>query len=340
MRKEIYLSKWIIFIGAVIGAPFFLENILSYSLEPVLQAGFFIILSVSLALLVGLAGQISLGHAAFFGIGAYAAAIMAVKVGFPPLLSIPAGTLMGAGVGFLVGYPVLKLRSYYLSLATLGVGIATYEFFKAADPLTGGEIGLYDLPDIKLGPLKLSSPLAHYYTVWLFALLVVFLCDLLSKSPFGKRLKAIHSDEEAAECVGIDVFKTKLKIFVFSVALAAFSGTLFTHCSYGSIEPGIFNVTVSIKIITMVVIGGMYSVYGAAMGAIIISLLPEIIRIMGEFVSIDLTQVTHIQDVAFGAILVVFMIFAPGGILKRKIELKNAQNKRNLLSFWRIGSSG
>jgi len=337
--KKTFLFKWIFFTAVVIAAPFILEHLLSYSLEPILQAGFFVMLSVSLALLVGLAGQISLGHAAFFGIGSYTAAIAAVKLNLSPIFTIPLGTFVGAGTGFLIGYPVLKLRSFYLSLATLGVGIAVQEFFKAADPLTGGEIGLYDLPDIKLGKFELSSPLAHYYTVWLFALLTVFFCSLLSRSPFGQRLRAIHSDEGAAECVGIDVFKTKLRIFIFSVTIAAFSGTLFTHCSYGSIEPGEFSVTLSIKIITMVVIGGMYSIYGAVMGAVIVALLPEIIRIIGGFASLDLTQVTHIQDVVFGAILIIFIIFAPGGILGKEGEAKNASSKRGLLPFWGIGSS-
>lgn len=331
--------KWMIFIAVVVVAPFVFEYLLSYSLEPILQAGFFVMLSVSLALLVGLAGQISLGHAAFFGIGSYTAAIIAVKFNLSPFFTIPMGTLMGAVAGFLIGYPVLKLKSYYLALATLAVGIAVHEFFKAAGPLTGGEIGLYDLPNIRLGKFELASPLAHYYIVWLFALLTVFFCEFLSRSPFGERLRAIHSDEEAAECVGIDVFKAKLHIFIFSSTIAAFAGTLFTHCSYGSIEPGEFSVILSIKIITMVVIGGMYSIYGAVIGAVIISLLPEIIRTMGRFASLDLTQVTHIQDVVFGVILVIFMIFAPGGILERKGEVKNAPGKRNFPSFWRVSSS-
>ena len=337
MRKT-FLLKWTVFIGVVLTAPFIFEYLLSYSLEPILQAGFFVMLSVSLALLVGLAGQISLGHAAFFGIGAYAAAILAVKFNLSPFLTIPVGTLIGAAAGFLIGYPVLKLKSYYLSLATLGVGMAIQEFFKAADPLTGGEIGLYNLPNIKLGGFEFSSSFSHYYIVWSFALLTVFFCEFLSRSPFGGRLRAIHSDEEAAECVGVDVFKTKLKIFIFSSAIAAFAGTLFTHCSYGSIEPGEFSVTLSIKIITMVVIGGMYSIYGAVIGAVVISLLPELIRLIGSFASIDLTQVTHIEDVIFGIVLVIFIIFTPGGILKVRGESNNAADKRSFSSFWRINS--
>jgi len=336
--RKTFLLKWAVFIGVVLTAPFIFEYLLSYSLEPILQAGFFVMLSVSLALLVGLAGQISLGHAAFFGIGAYAAAILAVKFNLSPFLTIPVGTLIGAVAGFLIGYPVLKLKSYYLSLATLGVGMAIQEFFKAADPLTGGEIGLYNLPNIKLGGFEFSSSFSHYYIVWSFALLTVFFCEFLSRSPFGSRLRAIHSDEEAAECVGIDVFKTKLKIFIFSSVIAAFAGTLFTHCSYGSIEPGEFSVTLSIKIITMVVIGGMYSIYGAVIGAVVISLLPELIRLIGSFASIDLTQVTHIEDVIFGIVLVIFIIFTPGGILKIRGESNNAADKRSFSSLRRVNS--
>ena len=311
--------------ATVLVCPIVLQYGLSYSLEPALQAGFFVILSVSLALVVGLTGQISLGHAAFFGIGAYSAAILATRVNLPALLTIPAGSLVGLVAGFLIGYPVLKLRSYYLALATLGVGIAVQEFFKAAGPLTGGEIGIYNLPNIRLGEFELSSSFAHYYVVWTFALIIVFFCDRLSKSFLGKRLRAIHSDEGAAESVGIDVARTKLGVFTFSAAIAAFAGTLFTHCSYGTIDPGEFGVVLSIKIITMVVIGGMHSVYGAAMGAVIIALLPEMIRRLADLAYMDLTQITHLQDIVFGAVLVIFVIFAPQGIIgKMRLSKTNA----------------
>jgi len=336
--KKSFILRWIFFIGSVIVLPFIFEHILSISVESLLQTGFFIMLSVSLVLLVGFAGQISLGHAAFFGVGAYTAAIVATKLGLSPLLSIPVGTMVGALIGLFVGYPVLKLKSFYLSLATLVIGIAVYEFFKAADPLTGGEIGIYDLPNIRLGNLEIASPLARYYTVWTCALFIIFLCDRLSHSPFGQRLRAIHSDEEAAECVGIDVFKTKLKIFIFSVTIAAFAGALFAHCSYGSIEPGEFSVTLSIKVITMVVVGGMYSVYGAVTGAVIIGLLPEIIRNLGSFAAMDLTQITHIQDVLFGVILVIFIIFSPEGILSQRKERTDVTGKKCLLSIRGIES--
>jgi len=285
-----------------------------------LQAGFFVILSVSLALLMGLAGQVSLGHAAFFGIGAYASSILSTRYGLPVLLAIPLATTVGMGMGFLIGYPVLKLKTHYLSLATLGIGIAMQEFFKAAQPITGGEIGLYNLPNIKISGFELSSPLAHYYVIWAFALIIIFFCDRLSKSFFGRRLIAIHPDEQAAECVGINVFWAKVYVFTFSSALAAFAGSLFAHCSYGAIEPGEFGVGLSIKIVTMVVIGGMYSVYGATMGAIIISLLPEVIRRLGGFASIDLTYLTHIQDIAFAVILIIFIIFTPQGIIRKRVN--------------------
>jgi len=336
--KRSFLFEWMVFIAAIMAVPFIFKYVISYPLEPALRAGFFVMLAVSLTLVVGLAGQISLGHGAFFGIGAYTAAILATKLGLPAFLTIPLGTIAGVITGFLIGYPVLKLKSYYLALATLVVAIAVYEFFKAADALTGGEMGLYNLPNIRAGNFELYSPFSHYYVVWIFALLVIFLCDHFSKSPVGKKLKALHSDEEAAECVGIDVFWTKVKVFVLSSTIAAFAGALFAHCSYGTIYPGEFNVNLSIKIITMVVVGGMYSIYGAAAGAIVISLLPEVIRRLGDFFHMDLTQITHINDIVFGIILIIFMIFSPKGILGKKEE-KSASGKRSFLPFWGTGSS-
>lgn len=337
MRKA-FFARWILFTGIVGAIPFIFQYVILYPLEPFLQTGFFVMLAVSLTLVVGLAGQISLGHGAFFAIGAYAAAILATKFGLPPLLTIPAGVLIGFLAGLFIGYPVLRLKSYYLALATLVMGIAVQEFLKAADPVTGGEMGLYNLPNIKVGSLELYSPFAHYFVVWPFALLLVYLCDRLSRSSTGKRLRALHSDEQAAECVGINVFQAKVRIFAFSSALAAFAGTLFTHCSHGTIEPGEFGVTLSIKVITMVIVGGMYSVYGAAAGAVVLSLLPELIRRLGDFAYMDLTQITHIQDIIFGVILVIFIIFNPGGILEKGKEKESASGKRSFLFFWRTGS--
>jgi len=336
--RKVFFIKWIIFVGIVVAVPFIFKYILFYPLEPALRAGFFVMLAVSLALVVGLSGQISLGHGAFFGIGAYSAAILATKFNLSPFFTIPAGTLIGFLAGLFIGYPVLKLKSYYLALATLVMGIAVQEFFKAAEPLTGGEMGLYNLPNIKLGNIELYSPFAHYFIVWPFALTIIFFCDRLSKSSTGKKLRALHSDEQAAECVGINVFQAKVRIFAFSSAIAAFAGTLFAHCSYGTIEPGEFSVTLSIRIITMVIVGGMYSMYGAAAGAVILSLLPEMIRRVGSFAYIDLTHITHIQDIIFGAVLALFIILNPGGILGKKQEKKGASGKKGFPLFWRTGS--
>jgi len=319
LKRKSFLIKWILFITIIIVIPLTFKYLFFLSLEPFLQTGFLVMLSVSLALLMGLAGQISLGHAGFFGIGAYTSAILSIKYNMPVLLTIPLGAMMGMIAGFLVGYPVLRLKTHYLSLATLGVGIALKEFFKSAE-ITGGEIGLYNLPDITIGNLKLSSSLSHYYIVWGFAIVIIFLGDRLFNSSTGKRLLAIHSDAQSAEAIGINVFQNKIYIFVLSSGIAAFTGALFAHCSCGAIVPEEFGVMLSIKIIIMVVIGGMYSVYGAAIGAAIISLLPEIIRRIGSFTGVDLARLTYIQDIIFGIILIIFIIYTPRGIISRKEE--------------------
>jgi len=325
--KKSFDLRLLVVIIVVAVIPLILENLFNYPLEVGIQAGFFVMLAVSLVLLVGLLGEISLGHAAFYGIGAYTTAILSSRWGWSPLFTIPLGALMGALMGFLIGYPVLKLKGYYLALATLGVGMAAQEFFKAAAPITGGEMGIYNLPNIGLGRLEFSSYLSHYYLVWMFALIFVFFCQRLSTSPMGKRLKAIHSDEWAAESVGINVPAAKLYVFTLSTGLAGFAGALFAHCAYGTVSPGDFGVMLSIKIVTMVIIGGMYSVYGAAGGAVLLSLLPEIIRRLGDRAAIDLTQITHIQDIVFGVILITFVIFAPGGLIReRKSDWANASD--------------
>jgi len=325
--KRPFNLRFLAVIAVVAIIPLILEDLFYYPLEVVIQAGFFVMLAVSLVLLVGLVGEISLGHAAFYGIGAYTTAILSSRWGLSPLFTIPMGAFMGALMGFLIGYPVLKLKGHYLALATLGVGIAAQEFFKAAAPITGGEIGIYNLPNISLGKFELSSYLAHYYVVWIFALIFVFLCGRLSDSPMGRGLRAIHSDEWAAESVGINVPSAKLLVFTLSTGMAGFAGALFAHCAYGIVSPGDFGVGLSIKVITMVIIGGMYSVYGAAGGAVVLSLLPEIIRRLGDNAGMDLTQITHIQDLIFGIILVIFVILAPEGLIReRKSGWANASS--------------
>jgi len=314
-------------VGIVLVLPLILEHVVYYPLEVFTGTGFAVMLAVSLMLIVGQVGEISLGHAAFYGIGAYTGAILSLRYGWPPILSVGAGGVMGALFGYLIGAPVLRLKGYYLALATLGVGIAAQEFFRAAGPMTGGEVGLYDIPPVSLGPWAISSYVGNYYLVWAVALIFVVLTQRVCQSPFGQTLRAIHSDEWAAQSVGINVPRAKLQVFVLSSGMAGCAGALFAHCGFGTVSPADFGVGLSIRVITMVIIGGAFSVYGAVAGAVLLSLLPEVVRGVGSRGALELTRITHIQDIVFGVILVLFVILWPQGLVRgRRTEVSGASS--------------
>ena len=287
--------------AAVLGlAPLGLPN--DYYLNILILGCLNAMLVLGLNLLMGYAGQVSLGHAAFFGLGAYASAVLTKTLGLP----IPVGLLGGVGVsalvGGLIGIPTLKLRGHYLAMATLGFGVIVYIFLNECVPLTGGPSGFVAIPRLSLFGYAFASDKAYYYLCAGVLALLTLACLRLMASRTGRALRAIHVSESAAQAMGIDVAGHKLLVFVFSAAFAGLAGGLYAHylCF---LAPSSFGFNVSVQLVTMVVLGGMASTWGALAGAFFLTALPEALRM---FEDIDI--------LVFGAILVTCMMFMPDGL--------------------------
>ena len=258
---------------------------------------------LGLNLFIGYAGQISLGHAAFFAIGAYGSAIGTTTLGGPAWPVMAAVALIAAIIALLVGLPALKLSGHYLAMATLGFNIVIYTILVQWDAVTGGPSGFSGIPYLSIGPVVFDNEIYFHYLVWSFAVLALLLCLNLVRSGVGRGLAALAEDEIAAQALGVDIRRAKVKVFVLSAVLASVAGSLFAHC-YAFVSPDSFNIFVSVDFVIMVVIGGMGSIWGTLFGTALITLLPEWIEALEAF-----------KDVIHGLILVTILLFLPQGLV-------------------------
>ena len=266
------------------------------------SAGLHVILAVGLNLLMGYAGQISLGHAAFFGMGAYASAILTTRFGWPSLLALAAGLVATGAIAWLLARPILRLRGHYLAMATLGFGIIVHVIMVQATRWTGGPDGLAGIPPLNLFGWSVEGDLQWYGVIMAAMLLALWLALNLVDSQAGRALRAVHGSEFAAQMMGVDTGRAKTQVFVVSALFAAFAGSLFAH-QQAFVSPDSFNLTISVELVTMVVLGGMASTFGAACGAIALTLLHQ-----GLVVFEDYEMLIH------GALLMAVMIFLPQGL--------------------------
>jgi branched-chain amino acid transport system permease protein len=288
-------------LAAVIAlAPLFLAN--NYHYDVAIKVGLNAIVCVGLNLLIGYAGQISLGHAGFLGLGAYASAIFTGTYGWPPLIAMLAGA---AGVGllaFVVARPILRLRGHYLAMATLGLGIIISIVINTEAGLTGGPDGM-TVSRLTVFGLTVKGERVWYWVVGGFLLVAVWVALNLIDSPAGRALRAVHGSEVAAEVAGVDVTGYKVKIFVVSAVFASLAGSLSAHYG-GFITPNDVGFMKSIELVTMVVLGGMASTFGAVVGSAILTVLPQV-----------LAHFENVEHMVFGGILMLTMIFMPRGLL-------------------------
>ena len=257
---------------------------------------------VGLNLLIGYAGQISLGHAGFFGLGAYASALLTSRYGWPPIAAMLAGM---AGVGllaFVVARPILRLRGHYLAMATLGLGIIIYMVLGNEPAWTGGNDGMA-VPPFSLLGLTLGNERAWYWVTGAALLVAITLANNIVDSPVGRALRALHGSEVAAQVAGIDTARYKVKVFVVSAVYASAVGSMMAHY-IGFITPQVSSFFHSIELVTMVVVGGMASTYGAVVGAVILTMLPQL-----------LSSFEGYEMIVFGLILMGTVIFLPRGLL-------------------------
>jgi branched-chain amino acid transport system permease protein len=265
-------------------------------------AGINAILALGLSLFLGYAGQISLGHAAFFGIGAYTSALLTTRCGVSPALAIWASALTASFFAYLIGKPILKLKGYFLALATLGFGEIFLVFVRETPSLTGGVIGIYDLPWFSIAGLLFDTYLKQYYLIWGVLIGLLLFSKNLARSKMGRALLAISTSEDAAATVGIPVAQVKLGVFVLGAAFAGIAGCLFT-CVMSTANPQSFGLNLSILVVMMVVLGGMGNLYGPIAGAIFLTLLMDILSGYQEY-SLPL----------FGVVIILLLIFFPEGV--------------------------
>ena len=286
---------------------------LSYLLNLAQLCAIYTIIATGLTLLMGYTGQVSLGHAGFYAIGAYAAALAVQRLGLGLWLALPLGVAAGAAAALLTGFPLLRLRALYLALATLCVGLIVYELINRS-AITGGAAGMYDLPKWTVFGLLNRGPMVQCLFMWLIAAAVLTWAVHLTESPVGRALRAIHSDEDAAESLGINAYSVKLKVFVASGALAALAGVVYAFIfSPNYLGPEEFGLMLSVQLVMMVVIGGMGSIWGAVAGSVILTCLRELISLVGE--ALRLSATGKVEQLIFGLILVLIMIFSPAGFI-------------------------
>ena len=298
------LKKVLILAGVVLVLPWLLglSEATSYYSDVLVFVAIHSIIATGLTLLLGFAGQISLGQAAFYGVGAYTSGLLTTKLGLSPWLGMPAGMALAGGLAYVVGMPALRLKGHYLAMATLGFGMILYIVFNEYVSLTGGPSGFGEIPQFNFFGLKLDTTLSFYYFAWSLAVLVLAVSLNIVKSRPGRALRAIHDSEIAAQAMGVDTAKAKLQIFVLSGMLGAMAGSLYAHF-VSFINPPPFDIFFSLKVLMMVVIGGIGSVWGALIGAVIITFLPEWLAFLEDF-----------DVLANGLILLVIVVFSPDGL--------------------------
>ncbi len=285
---------------AVAVAPMLLPNEFYYDVA--VRAGFNAIVCVGLNLLIGYAGQISLGHAGFLGLGAYASAVLTSHFGWPPLAAMVVGAT-GVGIlAFVVARPVLRLKGHYLAMATLGLGIIISIVVNTEAKITGGPDGMV-VPPLELFGWEVFGERVWYWVVSLGMLVSVWLALNLIYSPVGRALRSVHGSETAAEVSGVDTARYKTLVFVISAILASIAGSLGAHYS-GFITPSDVGFFRSIELVTMVVLGGMASTFGAVVGAVILTVLPELLTWFADY-----------EHMIYGLILMLTMIFMPMGLI-------------------------
>jgi branched-chain amino acid transport system permease protein len=306
--------KFLLFAGAVLVGGVVVKN--PYHLQLLAFIGIYTLLALGLNMLMGYAGQISLGHAAFFGLGAYTTAILTVHYGWSPWFSLPVALLITALVSFLVALPMLKLHGFYLGMGTLGFGMIGYILFREWARVTGGDSGLVGIPPLTVGSIELTSKTAYYYMVWSCVTVGFVVCERVVDSRMGRALRAIHDSEQAAGAMGVDTARVKVNVFVLSAVFSALAGFLYAHM-VSFISPSSFDFLVSVRMVTMVVIGGMASIWGSLLGASLLTLLPEWLHVFVDY-----------EMMVYGLVLMVVMIFLPQGLTRGLLDAYERSRSR------------
>jgi branched-chain amino acid transport system permease protein len=274
-----------------------------YYLSVLVFMGINSLVVMGLSLLMGYAGQISLGHAAFYGIGAYCTGVLTTHFGFSIYPAFFFGVFLSILVAIVVGIPALRLKGHYLAVATLGIGEIVFIVFNEWIQMTGGPSGLSNIPGFRVGNFQFNSSFRFYYLVWGINLLALFFSLNVIHSRVGRALRSMHGSETAAAAMGVNLSLLKIQVFVLSAVYASIAGSLYAHF-VSFISPNNFGLMVSIMFLMMGVIGGIHNIWGAVLGASLLTFLPEYLRVFNQY-----------DILAYGAILLAILLFMPDGLL-------------------------
>ena len=303
-------------------SPLFLD---AYYLNLLIQVGYYGIAALGLNIVVGFTGQISLGHAAFFGLGAFASAWINNRFGIPVFFAIPLAGLLTMAVGLMVGIPAGRIKGLYLAIATLASQYILEDFFARAEWFTGGSAGAMANPFSIFG-YTMNSDKSFFYVV-LFYVVIMFLGGAnLMRSRDGRAFIAVRDHYLSAEIMGINLNKYRILSFGISSFYAGIGGALFGHY-LGFVSAEGFTLLLSIQFLGMVIIGGLGSVMGSMLGTIFMVLLPEVMEFGVHLVGSNSTALTqalaYIKEMAIGLAIILFLIFEPDGLAHRWKMIKN-----------------
>jgi branched-chain amino acid transport system permease protein len=295
---------------------------MEYFLHIFILIGIYIILSLSLNLLVGYTGLLSIAHAAFYGVGAYIAALLALKVHSPFFLNLVLAVIGATVIGILLGFPSLRIKEDYFAIATFAFQVIIFSVLNNWVSFTGGPMGLPGIPQPEIFGYTVSNHLEYLVLVGILCALTIWVCRRIVTSPFGRVLTAIREDEIFTQAFGKNIAAFKIKVFMISSALAAFAGVLYaTYISY--ISPPSFTIMESIFIISIVIIGGAGSLWGPVIGSVVLVSLPEILR----FVGMPNSVAANLRQIIYGALLVIFMLWRPQGLMGKYSFSQESKDK-------------
>ena len=296
------MKKWLLLAGILVAialAPLGLKN---YGIYLLSLWCVYVMAGMGLNLTVGYAGQMSIGHAAFLGIGAYTAAIL-MKMGFAFWVVLPLAAVNCFLVGLVLGFPALRVQHHYLAFATLGFNVLVYLFIRNEEWLTGGTFGISGIERPRLAGLSLDKSLPFFYFTYASTILLALVLWWILRSPWGRAFAALRDNPIRAESLGVNIMAYTLLAFAIGAAFAGVAGAYFAILVQ-FIEPGPFHLVTSLMMLLMVIVGGSGRFFGPALGAAIVILLPEWLRFMKDW-----------YLVAFGLAVVAMMIWLPGGLL-------------------------
>ncbi len=297
------INYYILIIIAALVLAFPLFNSNEYIISVMNFMGINIMIVLGLNLLMGYAGQISLGHAGFFGTGAYISGILTAKYSINPWIALIIAVLLTSILALTIAHPTLKLKGYYLAMATLGFGMILSIIFVQLDELTGGASGLVGIPYLSIFGFSFSTSFRMYYLIWLTLFVLTVLSINLVESKVGRALRAIHTGEVASMVLGVETHKLKIKVFILSAIFASLAGSYYAHF-VNFISPSSFDFHYSILFITMVILGGMGSIWGSYFGGSLLSILPEVLHSIEDY-----------NIIIYGLLLIIIMFFLPKGVI-------------------------